>query len=107
MATIINWSLFPAAHIANEYGYTSDEATDLIYTFCDVLAKVCYSVAVLTGNFFVLDHLEEIKALEQEEIITNALETARRVNGANQLLEVRRCKLDPNLKAPPGFKGST
>ena len=36
-------------------------------------------------------------------------ENIRRIGEVSKLFSdsVRRCKLDPNLKAPPGFKGST
>lgn len=89
-ATAFMWSTFPAAYMLREVRYIDASTEDLLFTLSDIFAKVMYSVLIQSGNFYVIDHVERIKALKQEQIITNAVETARRVTGANELLTAAR-----------------
>ncbi|EKX46184.1 hypothetical protein GUITHDRAFT_107802 [Guillardia theta CCMP2712] len=62
--TIVLWSLFPLVHVLYFSGTITFTQYDIAQSFVDLATKAIYSVTLITGNFFLLDTVAELR-LEQ------------------------------------------
>jgi len=70
--TVLVWSCFPLVRLANFFGVLSDVREESLYPVLDFVAKVGYSVSLMTVNYSIIDKVLEGRLLSYKEALQAA-----------------------------------
>ena len=86
--TYLLWLSFPTLHILHHLHVLDDTQFSICRTFVDVLAKAIYTVALMTGNFCILDTVATLRLQQMETEKDSKERTVLRTEVMNRALQM-------------------
>eukprot|EP00281_Chroomonas_sp_CCMP1168_P018727 CAMPEP_0206225008 /NCGR_PEP_ID=MMETSP0047_2-20121206/7326_1 /ASSEMBLY_ACC=CAM_ASM_000192 /TAXON_ID=195065 /ORGANISM="Chroomonas mesostigmatica_cf, Strain CCMP1168" /LENGTH=765 /DNA_ID=CAMNT_0053647995 /DNA_START=27 /DNA_END=2321 /DNA_ORIENTATION=- len=103
LLTWVLWSCFPLMDGLMHYGFLSFTEHRVCRVLADVFVKTVYSVAILSGNFCLLDTIAELRLSQMQDAHAETEENVVRTEKLNDALKIQCVEADTTARMAKRF----